>query len=240
MFVSMWMTKEVRTVTPDTPLTQIAATMAQQHIRRAPVVASAQEPTRLVGMISARDVLHAFPANVNPFSYATSAAPPNGALTPSFKLTAADVMVPDPITTTPEAPIEQVAKIMREHKIGALPVLRNSALVGLITESDIFRAFVELFDQGARGVRITFDNSRGEDVLPLIADMTKKHGLRVTSFVSLLKHQRPMCVVEVIGASTDALLDDIWKSHHQVLSVLPIEGEELTLKPIAAPVFYKG
>jgi len=117
MFVSMWMTKDVRTVTPETPLNEIASLMAQHRIRRAPVVASAAEPTKLIGMISKGDVLHAFPANTNPLSYAaTQTAAPS-------KLTAADVMTRDPLVTAPEAPIEQVAKIMCDKKIGALPVV---------------------------------------------------------------------------------------------------------------------
>lgn len=234
MFVSMWMTKDVRTVTPETPLNEIATLMAQHRIRRAPVVASTAEPTKLIGMISKGDVLHAFPANVNPLSYAATQTAALG------KLTAADVMTRDPITTTPESPIEQVAKIMCDRKIGALPVVRQDALVGLITESDLFRAFAEIAESGIKGVRITFDNSRGEDVFPLVAEVTQRHKLRVLSFVELLKHERPVCVLQVAGEDTQGMLDDIWKSHHQIISVIHLEGEPLKFASVAKPVFYKG
>lgn len=241
MFVSMWMTKEVRTVTPNAPLAEIASLMAHHRIRRLPVLAADAPDAKLVGLISSQDVLHAFPINMNPFSYLNGQTPAQHAATlPDLKLTANDVMVRNPVTTAPDAPIEQVAKLMRERKIGALPVVRHEALVGLITESDIFRAFADVFDPGTHGVRITFDNSHGEDVFPLIADVTSRHGLRVTSFISLVKHERPVCVVQVIGQNTDAMLDDIWKSQHPVISVIQLEGEPAVLTPMKKPVYYKG
>jgi hypothetical protein len=107
-----------------------------------------------------------------------------------------------------------------------LPVVRNEQLAGIITESDLFRAFANIFDPGSHGVRITFDNAKGEDVFPLIAQVTHHHRLRVTSFVSLLKHERPVCVVQVIGENTEAMLNDIWKSHHQVISVIQLHGPQ--------------
>ncbi|MGE0114920.1 MAG: CBS domain-containing protein [Steroidobacteraceae bacterium] len=221
MFVSMWMTKDVLTVTPTTPLTDIARTMAEKRIRRIPVVDSGMQ---LLGLVSSHDVLHAFPADVNPFAFKAGEQPDSVAL----HMTAANVMVTEPPTTTPEAPIEAAARQMLDAKIGALPVMRRGELVGLITESDVFRAFASIFDPGTHGVRITFDNSSGEDVFPLIADVTHHHRLRVMSFVSLHKHERPLCVVQVTGAESgiEAMLNDIWKSHHQVISVIHLEKQD--------------
>jgi len=220
MFVSMWMTKDVTTITPDTSVTEIAVLMSQQRIRRLPVLESKDPESKLLGLVSSQDVLHAFPADVNPLNFISGAAPSKPL--PNIPLQAKDIMVTDPVTTSPEAPIEDVARLMREKKIGALPVMRHDVLVGLITESDLFGAFANIFDPGSHGVRITFDNSKGEDVFPLIAQVTHHHRLRVTSFVSLLKHERPVCVVQVIGANTEAMLNDIWKSHHQVISVIQL------------------
>lgn len=221
MFVNMWMTKEVITATPETLLTDIAKTMAQHRIRRVPIV---DAQGQLLGLVSAQDVLHAFPMDVNPFTFMSGKGPDPATL----KLVASDVMVADPMTTVPEAPIEEVARTMRDNKIGALLVVRNDHLLGVITESDIFGAFADLFDPGTLGVRVTFDNSHGEDVFPLIAEVTHRHRLRVMSFVSLHKHQRPLCVVQVTGseAGIEAMLNDIWKSHHQVVSVIHLKPAE--------------
>jgi acetoin utilization protein AcuB len=109
---------------------------------------------------------------------------------------------------------------MRDHKIGALPVVRDGALLGLITKSDIFGALVGIFESAPIGARITFDISQGEDVFPLVADIAQRRKLRVVTFISMQKHERPVCVVEVSGADVEKMLDDVWKSHHRVLSVI--------------------
>ena len=133
---------------------------------------------------------------------------------------ASDIMTRNPISIEPEAPIEAAARIMRDRKIGALPVTRDGVLLGLITKSDIFRALVGIFESAAAGARITFDISKGEDVFPLVADIAKRRDMRVVTFVSMQQHERPVCVVEVGGAAVDKMLDDVWKSHHRVLSVI--------------------
>ena len=115
---------------------------------------------------------------------------------------------------------------MRDHKIGALPVLSNYALVGLITESDIFRAMVEVFETPDRAVRITFDLKPGEDVLPLVSEIARRRSLRVTSFMTLPRHEPPVCVVQLAGAKLDEALDDVWKSQHRVINVVQLVPEE--------------
>jgi hypothetical protein len=59
---------------------------------------------------------------------------------------------------------------MRDRKISALPVIRGSEVVGLITESDILRAFISMLDSPVRRARVTFDASNDDDVFALIAE----------------------------------------------------------------------
>lgn len=219
MFVSMWMTPEVLTVHPGDLLTEVASRMARHRIRRFPVVDA--QTSVLVGIISATDILHAFPHDVNPLStVAIDALATQQRQSRQAPLVVMDIMSRYPITTTPEAPIEAAATAMRDRKIGAMPVVRNGTLIGLITESDIFRAFASVFAASADSARITFDISRGEDVFPLIAELIETHGLRLSSFFALQRHARPMCVVQVTGGKIDAMLEDVWKSHHRVVSVI--------------------
>lgn len=191
------MTEDPITVGPDTPLATAAALMAEKRIRRLPVLATFDGEQRLIGILSTTDIVRAKSAG-----------------------SVAGAMTPDPITARIDAPIESVAAIMRECKIGSLPVMRGTTLVGLITESDVFDAFISLFDLSSSGARITFDISAGEDILPVIAELASKHSLRVTSFTSLHSHQRPMCVVHVIGDDIDAMLEEVWRSNHRVESVV--------------------
>jgi len=209
----MWMTRELVTIEPPTPITEAAALMAKRRIRWLPVVEPHAQGTRLAGMISATDILHAFPSDVNPFAVI---APDRDKL----PVTTEDIMQRQPLVVPPDTPIEVAAALMRERKTGALPVIRSETLVGLITESDIFRAFVSFFGAAEGGARITFDVSKGEDVFGMIGKATQKRGLRVVSLIASEQDHQPVCVVRVTGGAVDKLLDDIWNSGHQVVNVL--------------------
>jgi len=232
MFVSMWMTRDVLTVMPDATLVEMATLMMRRGIRRLPVVSAPGERGSLLGVVTHSDVLHAFPPDINPF--AINAADSIAAIEAAagrVRLTAAELMTRDPRTTTPDAPLESAARLMRDHKIGALPVLSNYALVGLITESDIFRAMVEVFETPDRAVRITFSLKPGEDVLPLVADIARRRGMRVSSFMALPQHEPPVCVVQLAGSKIDETLDDVWKSQHRVINVVQLipENQQKTI-----------
>jgi acetoin utilization protein AcuB len=223
MFVAMWMTKDIVTVEPHTTIDAAARLMAERRIRRLPVLATGNYDAPLVGIVSSTDVLHALPLSVNPFSPVSPGKKAEIASGDGGKLLVHDVMTRTPVTIAADAPIEAAAALMRSRKIGALPVVRGEQLIGLITESDVFRAFSQLFDLSAVGARITFDISQQEDVLPFIANAAERHKLRITSFVSLHTLERPMCVVHVAGPNIDALLEDVWSSHHRVASVIRSE-----------------
>ena len=232
MFVSMWMTRELITVDPAASLAHIAATMARHRIRRLPVVSPSAEGPRLVGIVSNSDVLHAFPADINPFS--ANAADSVATLERTggrARVYAADLMTRDPLVTAPDAPIEAAARVMRDRKIGALPVVSEHTLVGLITESDIFRAMIEVFETEDRAVRITFSLKPGEDVLPLVAGIAKQRGMRVTSFMALPSHQPPVCVVQLAGQKVNETLEDVWNSQHRVLNAVHLPGQPSTSRP---------
>ncbi|MDT8399480.1 MAG: CBS domain-containing protein [Pseudomonadales bacterium] len=224
MLVSMWMARNLVTVGQELMLSDVAALMSRHRIRRVPVVEPAADGPRLLGIVSAADILPAFPHDLNPFSASADAACAEGEHQSGADkpITVMDVMTRNPLTCTADAPIETAARLMCENKIGALPVVRKQTLVGLITESDIFRAFTDIFDSTAVGARITFalPPDDDEDIFPLVTGMACRHRLRVVNFISLTKHEHPVCVIEVAGTAVDALLEEIWKSKHQVISVL--------------------
>jgi acetoin utilization protein AcuB len=213
MIVSMWMTRDVVTVEPSTLITDAAALMAVKRIRRLPIVVRHGDSPCLVGIVTASDLYRAFPPHMNPFSIAAHD-------TYVTNLTVADIMTGHLLTTTPDTPIEEVARVMRDQKIRALPVIHNETLIGLITDSDILRAFVALFESSQGEVRITFDVSKREDLFALLVRLTERRGVRVLSLVSAHQHDRPVCVVRVAGGAIDIFLDELWKSGHHVLHVL--------------------
>jgi len=220
------MTRDLITIDPTASLASIAATMTRHRIRRLPVVSPTAEGPRLVGIVSHSDVLHAFPVDLNPLSAnAADSIATLERMQGRARVYAADLMARDPLVTAPDAPIESAARLMRDRKIGALPVVSQQNLVGLITESDIFRAMVEVFEEPRRAVRITFSLGADEDVLPLVADIARRRAMRVTSFMTLPRHEPPVCVVQLAGDAVEAALEDVWKSKHRVMNVVHLGPE---------------
>ena len=219
MNVSMWMSRAVLTAGPETPAAEAARLMAQKHVRRLLVVEPWDDGPHLLGIVSATDVIHAFPPHVNPFAIEG----PDARLTPT---TVGQIMTASPRTVKPETPIEEAASLMCVHKIGALPVLRDKAIAGIITESDIFRAFVSLFGSDEPGARITFDATQGEDVFEMLAKLSKRHHLKISSLIWTRHDQLPVCVIRVAGPDVDQMLDELWSSGHPVVNVIHFPPEK--------------
>ncbi len=213
MIVSMWMTRDVVTIGPDTPVIEASAIMAARHIRRLPVAEPHDGNLHPVGMITATDILHAYPPDVNPFSLSAAGRQ-------RIHKTAGEIMSRALRTVVPETPIEDAARIMRDAKISTLLVVQKTKLVGLITESDIFRAFVGILESTGAGARITFEIINNEDTFSLIAPIALKLHVRVVSLMTVDQADRKLCVVRITGAAQEAMIDALWASGHNVLNVL--------------------
>jgi len=100
-----------------------------------------------------------------------------------------------------------------------MPVLRDSRLVGIITESDILQAFIETAGVAERGVRITFDVSHDEDVVSGISEIARRHGVRIASIMSMVHDGKRLGVARLQGPYSDRVIEDIWKSGHRIVSV---------------------
>lgn len=127
-----WMTVDPVTVQVDSPMTEAHRIMTEHKIRRLPVM----DGNRLVGIVTRGDIRGAQASEATSLSiwelnYLLS------------KLTLDQVMTRKVITVSPEATIGEAAKLMLENKIAGLPVMKGTELVGIITESDIFRLLVE-------------------------------------------------------------------------------------------------
>ena len=215
MIVGMWMTRDVVTIAPGDSITHAADLMSHRHVRRLPVVERRADGAHLIGIVTSHDLFQAYPVHVNPFS-------PLAADVQLGDEVVADVMKAGPITTTPEAPIEVAARAMRDHKVGGIPVVEKTLLAGMLTESDIFRAFVDMLESPSGSARVTLSMASGEDVFALIHKLATPLQVRVLSLMSAQHHDTPVCVVRLIGGDLDRFLDDLWKSGHHVVNVLRI------------------
>lgn len=131
--VSDFMTCEPATISPDDNLRRAIETMHEHRCRRLPVL----ENDRLVGIISDRDVRLAL---MSPWvlreRWYDEALLDN---TPVRACMAVDV-----VTVSPDAPLIEAARLMRDRKIGGLPVVEQERLVGIITETDVLNALIQL------------------------------------------------------------------------------------------------
>jgi acetoin utilization protein AcuB len=213
MVVSMWMARNVVTIEPATPITEAAAIMAQRHIRRLPVMEHHVSGPHPVGIITATDILHAYPPRVNPFAITASS------VAQQIHVTAAEIMSHALKTVTPETPIEEAAKIMRDEKISTLLVVQKMKLAGLLTESDIFRAFVGILDFSRGDVRITFEIRKEENIFGFIAPIALRWGVEMVSLMSVEQGDRKLCVIGIKGTAVNKMLEELWTSGHPVLNI---------------------
>jgi CBS domain-containing protein len=127
--VSQLMTEKVITALPKTTIFEAEKTMTLQGFRRLPIVADG----KVVGIITAMDIIRFFGSG-EIFKHLQS-----GAITQVLNTPAIEIATKTVATIEPEADVGQAAKIMREKNLGALPVVQNEKLVGIITERDFFK-----------------------------------------------------------------------------------------------------
>ncbi len=154
MLVKDRMTPNPVTVTPDTFFAEAMRIMGERGFRHLPVVDRKKKP---VGIITQTDLLNASPSPAT----ALSVSEVNYLLA---NLRIRDVMSSPVVTVSDDAPLEDAARVMVENKFGCLPVISAGKLVGVITETDIFKSFVEVLGGEDATLRVTLrvPDMRGE------------------------------------------------------------------------------
>lgn len=153
MLVGERMSHPVLTVSPDMSALDAQAFMRREHIRRAPVIQNG----KLVGIVTEGDLLNASPTqatllSVWEISYLVS------------KIKVSQVMTKNVMTISEDTPIEEAARLMIDSKIGGLPVTLDGKVVGMITETDLFKIMLEMLGARQQGARISVlvPNQAGE------------------------------------------------------------------------------
>lgn len=159
MLIGERMSRPPIVIGPETSVNEALALFKKERIRRAPVIKGG----KLVGIVSEKDLLNASPSPATSLSVWEM----NYLLS---KLTVAEVMTKSVITVTEDTPIEEAARIMADNKIGGLPVVKGARVVGIITETNLFKMFLELMGAREKGVRVT---ALIEDQPGMLAKITK-------------------------------------------------------------------
>jgi len=136
------MTYPVITISPDLSINEALNLMKREHIRRLPVM----KDSKLVGIVTEQDLLYASPSPATTLSVWEM----NYLLS---KVTVKEVMTTEVITVPENTPIEEAARMMVDNKIGGLPVMRDDEMIGIITETDLFKVLLELMGARESGIR---------------------------------------------------------------------------------------
>jgi len=172
MLVKERMSTHPITINPATSLHDALQTMHESHVRRLPVL---DKDGNLVGIVLEKDLLYASPSpatslSVYELNYLVA------------KITVDDLMTRDVITVSEDCPLEEAARIMVDNEISGLPVMRGTQLVGMITESDLFKVFLELLGAREWGLRVAI---KVADRKGMLASLTRGIADRGGNIVAL-------------------------------------------------------
>jgi acetoin utilization protein AcuB len=189
------------TVTPNTPVEQALKRMHDEKVRRFPVV---DDDGKLVGIVSDKDLLYAAPSPATSLSifelhYLYS------------RITISQVMTREVITVEESDPIEEAARIMVDNKIGGLPVMREGKLVGIVTETDIFKTLMEMMGARDQGVRLTLLCPEHRGQLAALTGAVAELGGNITSLGTFWGKDASNALVtmKVGGVDKDKLVEKI-------------------------------
>lgn len=170
MFVKWKMSANPFTIAPEANIPQAVELMSKHNVRKLPVISDG----KVVGIISQSDIDRASPSLATSFS--------TGEVAYLFsKLKVSRVMSRNPITIESNSLLEEAAILMRDHRIEILPVVDSGKLVGVITESDLLEAFVELNGARAHGTRLVVEASDAPGVMEKLSSVFSKNSTNITN-----------------------------------------------------------
>jgi len=198
MLVREWMTKDPQTVSATTPVMEAMQRLREGGFRRLPVVREG----RLVGIVTDRDLKEATPSKATTLSIYEL----NYLLS---KLLVKDVMVASVITVGPDDPIERAALLMEEHRVSGLPVIEDGHLIGILTITDLLRAFVAFLGLREGGVRVTVDLPDAPGALARVAEAGPPSNIIAAVTTGVVEGERRRLVVRVAGEGASGFADRV-------------------------------
>lgn len=203
MHVRSRMTRNPVTITRQTTIAEALDLMRRHNIRRLPVM----DRDNLVGIVTDRDLSDVSPSPATSLSIFEI----NYLLA---KMKIADILPKkqEVFTISPDAYVEEAAIVMREHKVGALPVLGNGKLVGIITETNIFDAFIEILGVKEPGSRITLEVEDKPGVLADVTQLIKNQGSNISRVAVFREDGKTFIVIRLTTPEVNPMVE-ILKKH---------------------------
>lgn len=204
MAVKDFMTRKVVYISPDTTIAHAADIMRDQKLHRLPVI----ENDKLVGLVTEGTIAEASPSKATSLSIYEM----NYLLN---KTKVKDVMIHDVVTISQYASLEDATYLMLKNKIGILPVVDNEQVYGIITDRDIFKAFLEVSGYGEKGVRMRFVTEDEVGVLSHIIALLVEENLNISNTVNIPRKDGKVVIeVQIDGDIDLASLKSKFEAHN--------------------------
>lgn len=173
MLVRDRMSRTVITLDEDTPIIKALNIMKDNNIRRLPVTKN----EKITGMVTDRDLKEATPSKVTSLDV-------HEIYRLLSEIKVKDIMSKDLLTIGPDESIEKAAMLMLKKKISGLPVIEGGKLVGIITQTDIFKALVDISGLNRGGIKIAIEIPDIPGTTQEVINMIRAHGGRILSVMT--------------------------------------------------------
>ncbi len=218
MLIKDWMTQDPVTITEDTSMIKAIHIMKERRFRRLPVVTAG----KLVGMVTDRDLKEAAPSkattlDVHELYYLLA------------ELQVKEIMSHNPLSVSQDDTVEHAAQIMLDHTISGLPVVdAHGGVVGIITQSDVFRAFMHITGVLQGGVQFALRLEDRPGLIKEVVDLLRARGARFVSLMSSYATAREgfrdvYIRVKNLSPEAVAAAQEELASRYELLYVIPEE-----------------
>jgi acetoin utilization protein AcuB len=222
MLVKERMSHPVITIFPETSMQDALDLMRSEHVRRLPVV---NKRGQILGIVTEADLDKASPSQATTLSIWEIRELVS-------KVKVEKIMTREVITIEEDTPIEEAARVMCDSNVSGLPVIHDDKLVGLITETDLFKVFLELFGGRYSGVRISLDVPIIPGTLAKITQKIYENGGDILALGTSLGESSDsgQITIKVDGVNKDTLVNAISPLVNRVLDVREINMSNLVRK----------
>ncbi|HHY63545.1 MAG TPA: CBS domain-containing protein [Clostridiaceae bacterium] len=216
MFVRNKMTSNPFTISPDQTIPEAHEIMTQHNVRRLPVVKNG----KLVGVVSKEDIVQFSPSKATSFSM--------GEITYILaKTKVSQIMSKNLVTISSNALLEEAALLMRDNNVSFLPVVDDGKLVGIITESNIFDAFIELLGFREYGTRLTVEVDDAPGIMSNLTSIIGNYGANITHVaVYRGSHGKSAIVVGINSLNTSEIEASIEKQGFKIIYKLQNKADQ--------------
>lgn len=211
MLVGKHMKTNVITVRPEDPMRLAMELMKKNRIRQLPVL----KGRKVVGIITDRDLREASASTATSLSVWEL----NYLLD---RIKVSELMTREVITISPEATVEEAARIIHDRKIGSLPVVEGDRLVGIITEADLLEVFMEVMGVGKKSSRLEVLVDDEPGFLAKVCQLIRKHNVKILSVatVSTEREGKRINVIRVSPGKSKDICEELTRDGFTVLSCL--------------------